>query len=198
VRRKDIAKEANILCVGFLRSLRITNLFIIIDAFKILQSNFPQAKLHLLLMVPNERYNTNRLKNLLRELDKETQYNEKIKIIINPLEEIIEKCLEDADIGILPHQENTFESSGVAWRLAGLGIPFIGKAIPKLVSDFKFLRNELIRDFSPNSIALALMRLLKDENYYSYVRNLLLNLSRERSWERISEMHLTVYRGLLK
>jgi glycosyltransferase involved in cell wall biosynthesis len=198
VRGRDIAKEANILCIGFLRSLRITNIFIIIEAFKILQSNFPQAKLHLLLMVPNERYNTNRLKNLLRELDKETQYNEKIKIIINPSEEIIEKCLEDADIGILPHQENTFESSGVAWRLAGLGIPFIGKAIPKLVSDFKFLRNELIRDFSPNSIALALMRLLKDENYYSYVRNLLLNLSRERSWERISEMHLTVYRGLLK
>lgn len=195
VRRRDVAREANILCLGFLRSLRRIN--IVIEAFKIIQNNFPQAKLHLLLMVPNERCNTNRLKNLLRELiGKKIEYS-KINIIINPSEETIERCLEEADIGILPHQENTFESSGVAWRLAGLGIPFIGKTIPKLVSDFKLLRNELLKDFSPNGIALALMRLLKDKDYYTYVSNLLLSLSRERSWERVSDTHLRVYRWLL-
>jgi glycosyltransferase involved in cell wall biosynthesis len=195
VRGRDVAREANILCLGFLRSLRRIN--IVIEAFKIIQNNFPQAKLHLLLMVPNERCNTNRLKNLLRELiGKKIGYS-KINIIINPSEETIERCLDEADIGILPHQENTFESSGVAWRLAGLGIPFIGKTIPKLVSDFKLLRNELLKDFSPNGIALALMRLLKDKDYYTYVSNLLLSLSRERSWERVSDTHLRVYRWLL-
>jgi len=195
VRRRDVAGEVNILCFGFLRSLR--RIDIVIEAFKILQSNFPQAKLYLLLMVPNERYNTNHLKKFLRELIGKKIENSKINIIINPSEEIIGRCLEEADICILPHQENTLESSGVAWRLAGLGVPFVGKAIPKLISDFKPLRNEFLKDFSPNSIALALMKLLTDKNYYTYVSNLLVNLSRERSWERVSDIHLRIYRWLL-
>jgi len=195
VRRRDITGEVNILCLGFLRLLRRVN--IVIEAFKILQNNFPQAKLYLLLMVPNERCNTNHLRNLLRELMGKKIENSKINIIINPSEEIIERCLEEADIGILPHQENTLESSGVAWRLAGLGVPFIGKAIPKLISDFKPLCNDFLKDFSPNSIALALMKLLTDKNYYTYVSNLLVNLSRERPWEKVSDMHLRIYRWLL-
>jgi len=195
VRRRDVAGEVNILCFGFLRSLR--RIDIVIEAFKILQNNLPQAKLHLLLMVPDERYNTNHLINFLRELIEKKIANKKISMIVNPSEEIIGRCLEEADIGILPHQENTLESSGVAWRLAGLGVPFVGKAIPKLVSDFKPLCNELLKDFSPNSIALALMKLLTDKNYYTHVSNLLVDLSRERSWERVSDMHLRIYRWLL-
>ncbi len=192
----DRVNGMDILCFGFLRAIR--DMSVIIEAFDRLRDDLPEARLHFLLIVPLDRYND--IVNIKKffKLLREVRSREKIHLLINPPEDMIREYLEKACIGILPHQERTLESSGVAWRFAGLGIPFIGRAIPKLVSEFGRLRNELLlSQFTPENIASTVKKLLTDRKYYEQVSNLLLDLACERSWKKVSEMHLELYRELI-
>lgn len=194
-RRKVPEKEElNLLYFGFLKNTR--DLFTVIEAFKRLGD--PRARLYLLIMLSKERQYSKLFQKNFSLLNEISKKDNKITLIIDPKEEIIQEVLLKTHIGILPYREKTFESSGVAWRYAGMGIPFVGTRVPKLISDFSFPCNKLLlHDFSSDTLALAIKLLLTDGELYNNVSRMLFEKASRNAWDTVAEHYLRVFREAL-
>jgi glycosyltransferase involved in cell wall biosynthesis len=187
------ANQLNLLYLGFLRPTR--NITCIIKALDILQKDFPATiKLYLLFFIPKERHSNKQISEMLSSLINISKNKSNIIILIDPKEEVIDQILNKIHIGILPYHETTLESSGVAWRYAGLGIPFIGTNVPKLLGDFKFLdKHFLFSTFSPDKIAQAIKNLFYDKELYDKISKQLICIAINRSWDKIAKEYLRLY-----
>ena len=199
VKKGEQKQQPLILYLGSLRACR--SIISIIHAFKILQKDIPLAQLSMLLFISEERYNMTSIFRKLTDIMKMSKDDPNIRILVNPSETEIENILRKTSIGVLPYRENTLESSGVAWRYAGLGIPFIGTRVPKLLYEFSFLNHFndtlFLKDFTPIDLARSIKVLLLDNEVYKKISKLLLGVSRSRSWSRVAKMHMRVYREVL-
>lgn len=190
-KRTLLKKEHLLVYLGFLKSSRqVVN---VIRAFRILQKHFENLRLCLLLLLPIDRCSISNQKYLLRNILRVAKGSKAIDVRINPDEQSINKLLRNATIGILPYLERTIESSGVAWRYAGLGLPFVATRVPKILAEFHFIKRELlVKEPEPEAIASAISLLLNEEVYYQ-VANELIKRSKSHSWIKIAKAHERLY-----
>ncbi|MEM1574267.1 MAG: hypothetical protein QXY96_07325 [Candidatus Methanomethylicaceae archaeon] len=195
--QNDTKEKNGILYFGFLKLTR--NLINIIKAFQLLKKDYTAPiKLYLLIFISRKRGDIHKsMLSLLRKFIKENIKND-ISIVINPCEETINKILNRTIIGILPYLERTIESSGIAWRFAGLGIPFIGTAVPKLLSDFGNSGACILLDrFSPEKIAKAIKFLLTNKELYLDMKLKLISMASCRTWDKVAKLHLKIYEDVM-
>jgi len=180
-----------IMYMGFLRGNR--DIISLIEAFNILKKSVSNAKLHLILFI-SQRHQSRSLRKLLMNIVNMSKKSKDVIIQINPEETVIEKVLMEATVGILPYMERTIESSGVAWRYAGMGIPFVATQVPKILADFNFInRSLLLKDLKPENIASAIALLLLNKEMYNCVKQQLMKHARSHSWDKVGKSHEKLY-----
>ncbi|MEM3696134.1 MAG: glycosyltransferase family 4 protein [Candidatus Bathyarchaeia archaeon] len=188
--------EINILSLGFLREDK--GLEYLIDAFKKLQTSYPQVTLTLAGGVHPHNHDDyfNRIKNKIAELKSLNRI-----IVTNFLSEsMLNEVIQKADIIILLSQETKYlEASGALARVIDFNKPVICTRIPKFMSELTHGYNCLmVNPHSSDEIYNAAEILLENVELRKNIATNLKKLFEGRSWSFVAQKHVELYKSLLK
>jgi glycosyltransferase involved in cell wall biosynthesis len=189
-------EKTDIVSLGFLREDK--ELEYLIDAFKKIQTSYPQVTLTIVGGVHphNHEGYFNRIKNKIAELKSLNRI-----IVTNFLsEEMLNEVIQKADIIILLSQETKYvEASGALARVIDFNKPVICTRIPKFMSELIHGYNCLmVNTHSPDEIHNSIKTLLENVELRKDIASNLKKLSEGRSWSFVAKKHLELYQSLLK
>lgn len=172
--KKELPKDKDITILYFGTITHYKGLDILLKAFKILEERHK----HINLEVWGEG-DISRYQGLISDTDKIRVENRWID------EEEIPKIFQRSHIIVLPYRE--VSQSGIIGGASKAALPIV--ACPAKGLKEQSLQDEVVfsNDFSPDSLALAIEKLIINPDYYSKKSSQLLDYSKSLSWGTIAE-----------